>query len=194
MDAVLEDRNGEKYMQILRFDNKPKIKSIKVNATGLIKDPVLNDLVLRILNDNWDLLYDKIIVQTRKNWHPIALRAMNRVVGRVPFRKLFYIDTMATNLITSGTKPSTTTTSWPRITTTASPVSVNPTSDSKSTIFDDFNSEVRSLFNLSFPEMMSRINKFWDKYDEISDEAKKKQEIVSFLLSITGHQRRNLEI
>lgn len=88
MDGIVEERNGEKYVKIVKFDTRPKMKSAKIYATGLLPDPDLNELAIQFVNQVWDRLYEQMFPQTRQIWEPIFLNSINKIFGRVPFRRL----------------------------------------------------------------------------------------------------------
>lgn len=88
MSGVIETRAGEDYMIIKSFDMRPKIKNMKVYATGLFPDPDVNQFAVEFLNHNWEILFEQMYPYTRQVWEPVMVGAINKIFGRVPFRRL----------------------------------------------------------------------------------------------------------
>lgn len=58
-----------------------------------------------------------------------------------------------------------------------------------SNIFELFNKEVHSLFNVSLSELLKEVSCFWGKYSQISDETEKKVAMITFLLNFSQPQK-----
>lgn len=85
----IESIQGEDYMIFKKFDlENLQIKGMSINATGLFPDPDVNAFVLEFVNQYWESLYQQILPQLKSVWEPITLGSINKIFGRVPFRRL----------------------------------------------------------------------------------------------------------
>lgn len=64
------------------------ITNMKINATGLFPDPDLNNVALEFLNQYWEPVYRQAYPQTKATFAPIVVDAVNKIFGRVPFKRL----------------------------------------------------------------------------------------------------------
>lgn len=92
MSAQLETRNGEDYMKVQSVNIVPAVGHMKVFATGIFPDPILNQLALDFINEYWPYYYQQMLPETRKSWEPILVNAVNQIFNRVPFRRLMSIE------------------------------------------------------------------------------------------------------
>lgn len=89
MKGKLMSRNNEDYMEIYEFDfQQPVIGNMKIYATGLHPDPVINQVVLDFMNSYWPYVYQQLLPDTRSSWEPIMIKSVNHIFNRVPFRRL----------------------------------------------------------------------------------------------------------
>lgn len=68
------------------------IKTMQFNATGIFAEPELNAFVVEFVNQYWKSFYKQILPQARTMYEPIVLEAVNKIFGRVPFRRLMPKD------------------------------------------------------------------------------------------------------
>lgn len=88
MNAKLEVRDGENYMVVQSVDVAPIVGNLKIYATGIFPDGVLNQIALDFINEYWPYYYQQVLPETRKTWEPILVNAVNQIFNRVPFRRL----------------------------------------------------------------------------------------------------------
>lgn len=88
MSAQIENRNGEDYMKVRSINVIATVGYLKVYASGISPDPVLNKFALDFINEYWSYFYQPMIRDSRKSWEPILVNAINQVFNRVPFRRL----------------------------------------------------------------------------------------------------------
>ncbi|XP_070504275.1 protein takeout-like [Chironomus tepperi] len=84
----LEQKEGEKYMNIYQFDVLPEAKNMKISASGLFPDQELNKFVNEFFNQHWKLFYQEMIPETRKQWEPLFRDICNKFFSQIPFKKL----------------------------------------------------------------------------------------------------------
>ncbi|XP_063701013.1 uncharacterized protein LOC134831264 [Culicoides brevitarsis] len=86
----IETIDNEDYMIFKKFDlDNLQMKGMSINATGLFPDPDVNAFVLEFVNQYWETLYKQILPQVKSAWEPITLGYVNKIFGRIPFRRLF---------------------------------------------------------------------------------------------------------
>lgn len=68
------------------------IQTMHLNATGIFAEPELNTFVIEFVNQYWKSFYKQILPQARSMYEPIVLDAVNKIFGRVPFRRLMPKD------------------------------------------------------------------------------------------------------
>lgn len=64
------------------------MKQMKLNGTGLLPDPDLNEVVVEILNEVWETLLKQVFPKFKSSWDPIVLELINRFFGKIPYKML----------------------------------------------------------------------------------------------------------
>lgn len=81
--------DGEDYMVIRSAKIvEASMKQMKLNGTGLLPDPDLNVVVVEILNEVWETLFQQIFPKFKSSWDPIILELTNRFFAKVPYKVL----------------------------------------------------------------------------------------------------------
>lgn len=84
-----EQRYGETFMIMRKFDITPKIGDMKTNAEGLFPDIELTRLANELINSNWRAFFDVMIGEVKAIWEPVLLENANSFFSVVPYRKMF---------------------------------------------------------------------------------------------------------
>lgn len=84
-----EERNGETYMTIRKFDLKPTLGDLKTHVEGLFPDPGLTQIAVDLINNNWRAMFDVMIDEAKTMWEPFLLENANSFFSVVPLRKMF---------------------------------------------------------------------------------------------------------
>ncbi|XP_063706478.1 uncharacterized protein LOC134835528 [Culicoides brevitarsis] len=81
--------DGEDYM-IVKSANFTKVvmEEMKLNGTGLLPEPELNEVVVQILNEIWEMLLQNIFPRFKASWDPIIVDLLNCFFEKVPFNML----------------------------------------------------------------------------------------------------------
>ncbi|XP_013099806.1 uncharacterized protein LOC106082045 [Stomoxys calcitrans] len=90
-EGELYERDGRSYVRITKFNIDPEIGNMRVSATGLVPDPILNDALVELANQNWRQAYKSVIPETRSTWEPLVLKYINDLFDHLPF-DLLVID------------------------------------------------------------------------------------------------------
>lgn len=90
MSGIFEDRNGERYLRLNKFDADPNIGNMKIYATGIFPDPELNRIALDFVNQYWPFMYREMLPDTKDVWEPMMIAQANAFLLRVPLRKMLY--------------------------------------------------------------------------------------------------------
>lgn len=85
----LEERNGETYMIMRKFDFHPNMEDLKINAEGLFPDPALTQVANELINSNWRAFHDVMIDEAKPIFEPVLLELANSFFKVIPFRKMF---------------------------------------------------------------------------------------------------------
>lgn len=64
------------------------VRNMHFDITGLFPDPDVNELALGFLNQVWQSVYQQILPQLKSVWEPATLDMVNKIFGRVPYRRL----------------------------------------------------------------------------------------------------------
>lgn len=89
MAGRTEQRDGETFMIMRKFDLTPKIGDLKTNAEGLFPDIGLNALANELINSNWRAFFDAMINEVKAIWEPVLLEHANSFFSVVPYRTMF---------------------------------------------------------------------------------------------------------
>lgn len=82
-----------KYMKIAEFDmSNIQLKKFKLEGTGFVPDPDLNQLAMEFVNQNWRQFYTHFIPSTKATWEPLFLETLNKLFERVPFDRIISKD------------------------------------------------------------------------------------------------------
>lgn len=82
-----------KYMSITNFDmSNIQIKRLKIEGTGFVPDPDVNQLAIEFINQNWRQFYNHFIPNTKSSWEPLFLELLNKIFERVPFDQIMSKD------------------------------------------------------------------------------------------------------
>lgn len=80
-------------MTITSFDmNNIELKRLKLEGTGFVPDPDVNQLAIEFVNQNWRQFYTNFIPSTKESWEPLFLEMLNKVFERVPFDRIISKD------------------------------------------------------------------------------------------------------
>lgn len=75
-------------MTIKKLDAKPKIRGLHFDATGLFPDPEFNRFVLELINQNYQVVFDRLLPESKPIWEPLGLELLNAIISRVPFKRI----------------------------------------------------------------------------------------------------------
>lgn len=65
-----------------------QIKQLKLEGTGFLPDPDMNQLALEFINQHWRALTGQMIPTMASTWQKLYVEIANRVFERIPFRLL----------------------------------------------------------------------------------------------------------
>ncbi|XP_063697626.1 uncharacterized protein LOC134828579 [Culicoides brevitarsis] len=89
----IETIQNEEYMMVKAFEvSDLNIDKMRFNVTGIFEDPELNNFINEFVNSQWKNFYKQVLPQARSMYEPIALDSVNKIFGRVPFRRLMPKD------------------------------------------------------------------------------------------------------
>lgn len=64
------------------------VRNMHFDISGLFPDPDVNEFAVGFLNQVWESVYQQILPQLKSVWEPATLNMVNKIFGRVPFRRL----------------------------------------------------------------------------------------------------------
>lgn len=79
------------YMIIKILDANPKVKNMKIFATGLVPDQDINQLAVDYVNTYWEDVYLQFFLQTRPSWEPFLIEITNKFFAKIPFERLLLL-------------------------------------------------------------------------------------------------------
>lgn len=88
MTGQFKTVDGKKYLQLNSVEAEPEIGNLRIFATGLFPDPILNNVVLDFANQYWPEIVKTVVPQTKSTWEPIVLDTANKFLSAVPFESL----------------------------------------------------------------------------------------------------------
>ncbi|XP_063701612.1 uncharacterized protein LOC134831736 [Culicoides brevitarsis] len=84
-----ETIENEEYMMIKSLDlSNFLVQNMHFDIDGLFPDKDVNELAVGFLNQVWESVYRQILPQLKTIWEPATLEMVNKIFGRVPFRRL----------------------------------------------------------------------------------------------------------
>ncbi|CAH2102604.1 unnamed protein product [Euphydryas editha] len=90
LDGKPETINDEVYMRITSFDMRPDVSSMHIHLTNDAPETrELTDLGVRLVNENWRLLYKELLPLAQNNWNKIGLKVANKIFLKMPYNRLF---------------------------------------------------------------------------------------------------------
>ncbi|XP_030377198.1 uncharacterized protein LOC115626085 [Scaptodrosophila lebanonensis] len=81
----LYERDGHTYLRLTKIETEPRVGDMRINASGLVPDPALNDVILDFINQYWRQLYQAMLPETLAAWQPLMLKSANDFFGALPF-------------------------------------------------------------------------------------------------------------
>uniref|UniRef100_A0A1B0BJ79 Lipid-binding serum glycoprotein N-terminal domain-containing protein n=1 Tax=Glossina palpalis gambiensis TaxID=67801 RepID=A0A1B0BJ79_9MUSC len=84
-DGIIYSQDGHKFLKFIYLQAEPKIGEIKVNASGIFTDNVLNNIVLNVVNQYWREIYRVLLPQIRDYWSSLLLHLTNVALSISPF-------------------------------------------------------------------------------------------------------------
>lgn len=64
------------------------VQNMHFDVSGLFPDPDVNEFAVAFLNQVWESVYQQILPQLKSVWEPATLDIVNKIFGRVPYRRL----------------------------------------------------------------------------------------------------------
>lgn len=90
MSGKPEIINNEEFIRIKSFYMRPDVSNMQIHLTNESNDSKnLTDLGVKIVNENWRLLYKELLPIAQANWNKIGTKIANKVFLKVPYHKLF---------------------------------------------------------------------------------------------------------
>ncbi|XP_050348316.1 uncharacterized protein LOC126772159 [Nymphalis io] len=90
LDGKPETIDNEVYMRIKSFYMRPDVSNMQVYLTNEAPETrELTALGVKIVNENWRLLYKELLPIAQDNWDKIGVRVANKIFLKVPFNRLF---------------------------------------------------------------------------------------------------------
>ncbi|XP_075149772.1 uncharacterized protein LOC142223808 [Haematobia irritans] len=83
-DGEIYREDEHQFLKLTSINVTTALRDAKINATGLVADTRLNDIILNVANNYWRDIYNIILPDTKDNWSPIIMNALNRVLSMVP--------------------------------------------------------------------------------------------------------------
>ncbi|XP_013099822.1 uncharacterized protein LOC106082059 [Stomoxys calcitrans] len=74
-----------RFLKLTSINVTAALRDAKINATGLVADLRLNDIILNVANNYWRDIFNIILPDTKDNWSPIIMNGLNKVFSMVPF-------------------------------------------------------------------------------------------------------------
>lgn len=87
--AVAVERNGEKYMNVTAMEGTLHIKKVHFNATGIVPDPALNELILEFVNQNIQYAKHAVAFDTKHLWDKLVMHMFHGILSRIPIKRIF---------------------------------------------------------------------------------------------------------
>ncbi|XP_055713668.1 uncharacterized protein LOC129808032 [Phlebotomus papatasi] len=86
--AKAEERDGETYMRVFKFEMIPNVKSVRTFIENLVPDPTLNLVVLELINEYWNIHHNEILLESGQFYEPLLSQVANGILLNIPVRKL----------------------------------------------------------------------------------------------------------
>lgn len=82
-----------KYLSVTAMDiANIQIKKLKMEGTGFVPDPDVNQVAIEFVNQNWRQFYNHFVPNTKKIWEPLFKEILNKVFDKVPFDQIMSKD------------------------------------------------------------------------------------------------------
>ncbi|GAB0089397.1 hypothetical protein DMENIID0001_039290 [Sergentomyia squamirostris] len=88
--AKAEERDGEMYMRVFKFEMIPNVKSVRTFIENLVPDPTLNLVVLELINEYWNIHHNEILLESGQFYEPLLSGIANSILLNIPMRKLLH--------------------------------------------------------------------------------------------------------
>ncbi|XP_045781034.1 circadian clock-controlled protein daywake-like [Maniola jurtina] len=90
LDGKPETINNDVYVRIKSFYMRPDVSSMKVHLTNdAPESKELTELGVRLVNENWKVLYRELLPFAMNNWDKIGTKVANKLFLKVPYNQLF---------------------------------------------------------------------------------------------------------
>lgn len=90
LDGKPETINDEVYMRITAFDMRPDVTNMYIHLTNDAPETKdLTDLGVRLVNENWRLMYKELLPLAQNNWNKIGIKVANKIFLKMPYNRLF---------------------------------------------------------------------------------------------------------
>ncbi|CAG9581340.1 unnamed protein product [Danaus chrysippus] len=90
LEGKPETIGDDVFVRITSFYMRPDVSNMNVhlsNDSPSSKD--LTDLGVKLVNENWRLLYKELLPFAQNNWNKIGIKVANKIFLKVPYNKLF---------------------------------------------------------------------------------------------------------
>ncbi|XP_052747342.1 circadian clock-controlled protein daywake isoform X2 [Bicyclus anynana] len=90
LDGKPETINNDVYIRIKSFYMRPDVSNMNVQLTNdAPESKELTALGVRLVNENWKILYRELLPFAMHNWNKIGTKVANKIFLKVPYNQLF---------------------------------------------------------------------------------------------------------